>query len=182
MKTLHFKWTVSRAADSYGYNVCTLFVDGHKVSRCNGGGYDMRGTCLGDYVARAYSDRLKALDGARFYGLTFHDPDFDPGKAPVEGPGMFGSPATGRTVEEREKAGESLGLERYQAFYRASSKHATKRHTVPLIDGACGFSSVERIMEAIHLRLERVRTKESKSEDVYVLIDEAPAPLAPAPR
>ena len=45
---LTFKWTVSRGRDSYGYNIVTLRVDGDKVSSCNGGGYDMKGTCLGN--------------------------------------------------------------------------------------------------------------------------------------
>jgi hypothetical protein len=37
------------------------YVDGKKVARCNGGGYDMKGTDLGDYIARAYADRLMKL-------------------------------------------------------------------------------------------------------------------------
>jgi hypothetical protein len=241
MKTLEFKWTVSRGRDTYGYNICSLYVDGQKVSACNGGGYDMKGTALGNWIARAYADRLLKLtpkkmpkqshweiaklreitvftcrecgqewreerlefhgcpvcskknadseeilgnlgmndgktvnDGNYFYGLSFHDPDYDPGKAVI---GMekvtdrtLGKVSEGKTVEQAEEAGESLGLERYQAFYSASSKVPTKAHRIPLIDGACGLSSVEKIMAAIGLQLEYVPVKGMKI-DIYRLID-----------
>lgn len=230
MTTLEFKWTTSRARDSYGYPVCTLYADGSKVARCNGGGYDMIGTNLGTYVARAYADRLLALkaddmeamshwepaekprrlcenmkcrvehhddiylasdaltcphcgsdtfrdphdgkrvdDGRYFYGLTYHDPNYDPGKAVIGGDVVdrtFGDSA-GTTVEAAEAAGKSLGLERYAAVYAASSKVPTERHTVPSIDGGCGKSAVERIMKAIGLGLRFIPTK-----GVYELIDE----------
>src|SRR3990167_6929422 len=195
MKALEFKWTTSRARDSYGYNICTLFVDGRKAAACSGGGYDMKGTSLGSWVARAYADRLLALraedmpenshwqpdnsawicrstvcvarhiradqelakvnaedrhncidcdepmerdgwagehvnDGRYFYGLTYHDPNFDPGKAVIGQDyhdRTMGQDAQGKTVAEAEAEGKSLGLERYQAFYRASSKAPTDR-------------------------------------------------------
>jgi len=246
MKTLEFKWTVSRARDTEGYNICSLYVDGQKVSSCNGGGYDMKGTALGNWIARAYADRLLKLtpkqmpkqshweraesrniwenkcgrcgfefktdyqkstvptcpickspltdemrkkefgtlgmndgktidDGRYFYGLSFHDPNFDPGKAVIGTEKVtdqtFSKDAKGKTVEQAEKDGESLGLERYQAFYSASSKVPTKKHTVPLIDGGCGFSSVEKIMEAIGLSLEYVPVR-SKKTDIHNLHDE----------
>ncbi len=57
-KLLEFKWSVSRGRDTAGYNICTLYVDGKKVSSCNGGGYDMKGTALADYIEAAYQDRL----------------------------------------------------------------------------------------------------------------------------
>jgi len=91
-------------------------------------------------------------DGRYFYGLTFHDPDFDPGKARI---GVdchdrtMGKGSEGKTVAEAEDAGESLGLERYQAFYSASAKQPDSSHRVPLIDGGCGFDQVVKILEAI---------------------------------
>lgn len=152
-RVLKFKWTVSRAKDTYGYNVCTLYVDNEKVSRCNGGGYDMQGTCLGDYIADAFRHELLKLDIPmnrrngediqEYYGLSFHDPSFDPGKAEING----------ETIDEREKQGKSFGLERYREFYSASSNVPTERHTEPLIDGGCSFSSVERIINAIGYKL-----------------------------
>lgn len=254
--SLEFKWTTSRGRDTYGYAVCTLYADGRKVARCNGGGYDMKGTCLGSYLEVAFADRLRELkpqdmpaqshwqsddtrvcdgdckqafreklkecvlnggtgdgleqerlpgdcwecpkckgptvqsrdgkridDGRYFYGLTFHDPNFDPGKAVI---GKDCSDRTltkddvgskGKTVAEAEAAGNSFGLERLQAVYSASSKHATERHTIPSIDGACGFSSVEQIAKAIDLSLEYVPVRSSKL-DIYILHDDAPRTLA----
>lgn len=243
--TLEIKWTVSRGRDSYGYNVCTLFVDGMKAARCNGGGYDMKGTVLGSWLAKAYADRLLKLtaadmpahthwqpaekprricdtclmasiksdvegyrlpaealvcpkcgsetrqdhhdgatieDGRYFYGLTFHDPNYNPGKA-VIGEGcddrtLSDREGAGLTVEEAEAKGISLGLERLQAAYRASSKTPTERHTVPLIDGACGWSSVEQIANAIGITLEWHRTR-SKNLDIWTAhIDETWQPGA----
>ena len=240
---LEFIWTTSRARDTYGYNVCTLFVDGAKVARCNGGGYDMEGTCLGSFVATRFADRLRSLKpedmpedtswkpdrarvctgrcrdewmerleaaiaaksgdpepqaklgddcwtcptcgadtiasrdgqrishGRRFYGLTFHDPNYDPGQAII---GQDCSDRTlgeseGETVAQAEAAGKSVGLERLQAAYSASSPHATARHTVPHIDGACGKSSVETIMRAIGLSLKYVPTR-GKHRSLYEVV------------
>lgn len=183
---LNFKWTVSRGRDTYGYNICTLYVNGQKVSRCNGGSYDMQGTCLGTYIAQAYANRLVTLpvsafedhtrngeDVTELYGLTFHDPNFDPSNAVIPKRELLSTKNTGEywTVAEAEAANQSLGLERYQQFYKASSNTPTEQYTVPLIDGACGRSSVEIIMRAIGLTLEYVRTP-SKRQDTYLLHDE----------
>lgn len=200
---LEFKWGTSRGRDSYGYTTCSLYADGIRVAACNGGGYDMRGTCLGHFLAGAFADRLRQRISAEpvkcercdgrggwetsqgpatcsrcngsgkapreLYGLTFHDPDYDPGKAivgkDVSDRTLGGAP--GMTVEEAEKAGLTVGLERYQAFYRASSPAPDEKHRVPLIDGACGMSSVEAIGRAIGLSLKFV-TQNSR-HDVYIL-------------
>jgi len=68
---LQFKWTTSRGRDTYGYNISSLYVNGHKVASCNGGGYDMQGTCLGDFLSANFQDELKKLHSGLFYGL-FH--------------------------------------------------------------------------------------------------------------
>jgi hypothetical protein len=244
---LEFRWTVSRGRDTYGYNICTLYADGDKVSRCNGGGYDMKGTCLGHFIASHYADRLNAIrledmpehshwqpdhkricagkcheewhdklieaisedkeqpelptlpddcyecptcggdtkpsgggqridDGRYFYGLTFHDPNYDASKAVIgedcSDRTLSNEDQTGKTVEQAERAGVSFGLERIQAVYKASSKHPTERHTVPSIDGACGFESVVKIMEAIDLRLEWVKGRRNRRDDMYILHDD----------
>ncbi len=193
IKTLEFKWTVSRGRDTYGYNICTLYADGRKVSQCNGGGYDMEGTCLGNFIASHYADRLLKLtesqfpertewqgtfkDGKRvslgrgFYGLSFHNPNYDPGKAVLKRAPVFGEDKdAGKTVEQCEAEGTSLGLERYQAFHSASSPMPTALHRVPLIDGACGRSSVESIAKAIGLTFEWCKTR-SKRITVYQMHD-----------
>lgn len=58
---LEFRWTTSRGRDTYGYNICALYVDGVKVSSCNGGGYDMEGTALGNWIARRFAAELRAI-------------------------------------------------------------------------------------------------------------------------
>lgn len=174
--TMEFKWTVSRGRDTYGYNICSLYVDRHKVTACRGGGYDMKGVVLGSFIAARYAHRLLALKPEdmpenSYYGLTFHDPHFNPGQAVVEEKPTFGDEAdAGKTVEQLEAEGKSLGLERYQAFHRASSRVPTQNHTLPRIDGACGFSSVEKIMRAIGLSLEYIPTC-SKNQELFILHD-----------
>ena len=60
-KVLKFKWTVSRGRETYGYNIVSLYVDGQKVSSCNGGGYDMQGTALGKWVMDNFQDKTRKL-------------------------------------------------------------------------------------------------------------------------
>lgn len=248
--TLEFKWTVSRGRDTYGYNICTLYADGTRVARCNGGGYDMEGTVLGSFIARNFRDRLLRLPGApaearvpcnrcagagkvaqgwvgceachgrgyiidganspaceacggeglvyheelvecrhcaglgtventedSFYGLTFHDPNYDPGKA-VIGEAVhdrtLGTEGAGLTVSEAEARGVSLGLERYQAIYAASSRWHTERHTVPSIDGACGMSSVQAIGRAIGLTFQDMRTRSRNISVILLTVEDDP--------
>ena len=134
-----FRWTVSRGRDTYGYNIVTLRINGDKVASYNGGGYDMEGSCLGDWLAQHAAKELLAIT-VEFYGLSFHDPNYDAGKAELP---------SGKTVAEAEAAGESLGLDRYQQFRAASSKIPSTNHIAPMIDGGCGMRSVIAIGEAI---------------------------------
>lgn len=71
-ETLKFKWTVSRGQDTYGYNICSLYVNGVKGFSCNGGGYDMKGTVFANYLQEVYQDRLQALNSNDFYGMWFY--------------------------------------------------------------------------------------------------------------
>lgn len=138
---LQYRWSVSRARDSYGYNVCTLWVNGEKVTRCNGGGYDMQGTCLGNWIAREFAERLCRTIQKEMYGLRFVDPAFDPGQALV--------PGTSQTVAQQEQAGESFGLERLRAAYAATSPLPTPQHSMPLLDGGCGKESMIAVLQAL---------------------------------
>ena len=52
------------------------------------------------------------------------------------------------TLEQDKKDG-FVGLARYQDFHKQSSKLPTKKHTIPQIDGACGFGSVSNILNHI---------------------------------
>ena len=234
---LEFRWSTSRAAASYGYNACTLWADGRKVARHVGGGYDMEGSCLGDFIARHYAERLRELtaeqmpaqrhwerarelrrfccdpacwfdgpdehnsdalpadaltcpncggptrpdyndgttvdDGRYFPGLTFHDPNYDPSTAVIgrdcHDRCLSNEDQAGRTVAEAEAAGVSLGLERYQAFYNASSHVPTARHRVPLLDGAYGKDAMLTVARAIGLELSYKARHGSNT--IYELID-----------
>lgn len=220
--TLEFKWTVSRGRDTAGYTVCTLYADGIKVARCNGGGYDMKGTNLGNWLTSAYADRLLKLHprqmeeqkewrpadpqrrfcrcdtalkytydlkcskcgeptipdsrdgqhvitGRAFCGLRYYDPTYDALDAKLErADGTFTTDEdVGKTYRQLKKAGKIVDLDVLRSWYAETSRHPTKRHTVPTIDGACGFSSVERIARAIGITLEAVRTR-GKNLDVYI--------------
>jgi len=247
-QTITIRWTTSRGRDSYGYTVASLRDQrGRLMARCNGGGYDMRGTVLGHFIAGVFHKELLRLrpqdmpanshwqhdhtricdgdckkkcdsqymeavmndtatpllprldsncfecpvckgptrdsgdgkqvdDGRYFYGLTYHDPDYDPGKAVIGkdcSDRTFSGKSEGKTVEQAEKDGDTVGLERYQAFYSASSKVPSRRHRAPLIDGACGVSSVMNIANAIGLSFDKVHS-DSKT-DVYQICKHKPS-------
>lgn len=101
---LSLSWAISRGRDTYGYNICRL--DDHNTGkryRVNGGGYDMIGAALGEWLQTTQQARLMALkdngpQGAPvtvdcgyatpgylkrpdLYGLTFNPT----GKATVDG-------------------------------------------------------------------------------------------------
>ena len=40
-----------------------------KGVRCTGGGYDMTGTCVGQFVEQCFPEQIKRLDSREFYGL-----------------------------------------------------------------------------------------------------------------
>lgn len=132
-KVLEFKWTTSKGRDTYGYNICSLYVDGKKVTSCNGGGYDMKGTCLGEFIKMQFLEDLKKLpanygsgDNHRgFYGLVFYNPK------------------TGNRKPEFEEG------------FKVS------------LDGACGFSSMERVLNAIGYKIKYI--SQSKNRSMYLL-------------
>lgn len=63
--TVLFTYGVSRGRDTYGYNIVTLASNTGKRFRAMGGGYDMHGQVLGDYVQfNASPDRLRAVADA----------------------------------------------------------------------------------------------------------------------
>lgn len=59
--TLHITFGTSRGRDTYGYTVVTLREAGQVKARCNGGGYDMRGTVFADWLQAEYQDRLMTI-------------------------------------------------------------------------------------------------------------------------
>lgn len=95
-----------------------------------------------------------------YYGLTFYDPHYNPGKELINE----------ETIDSREKRGKTIGLEKVQAFYSASSPLPTEKHKIPLIDGRCGFDSVERIINDI-LKLSLLYAGEDKDNQFYILME-----------
>lgn len=73
---LNFKWGISRGRDTYGYNICSCYIDGYKVGTCNGGGYDMQGSSVSEFLNNAFSEELLLLSKRReegeFYGLNYY--------------------------------------------------------------------------------------------------------------
>jgi hypothetical protein len=68
-KTLLFKRERSGDKDTYGCSICSLWVEGKKVTWCMGSDYDLLGTCLGNYISIRFQDKLKTLNPAEFSGL-----------------------------------------------------------------------------------------------------------------
>lgn len=155
-KQLHFKWTVSRGQDTYGYNICTLLVDGEKKGACNGGGYDMEGTCLALWLQSDYQDKLKILFADEIKQVSE--------KPQSEGKNWEGKPykSSHETVDCRDH------------FYgaRAVKRNKTKECGIEL-DGGCGFTSIERIAQAIGIKLKwNPESNKSTNHTYYTAIIE----------
>lgn len=76
VNTLEFKDTISlsRESDTYGQNICTLWLNSNeKVASCIGSNYDMRGTCLGQFILEYFPEQLKLCESTELYGLTFYN-------------------------------------------------------------------------------------------------------------
>lgn len=128
IKNLHFKWTVSRGRDTYGYNICSLWIDGYKVASCSGGGYDMKGTCLGDWLQNEFQNRLKQIvlpvlqqgDRSTFYGSGWNK---EKNSVYCDGAAGFSSmrrigEAIGITLEYDRNSEKSKNSTWYTAFIR----------------------------------------------------------------
>lgn len=148
-KLLEFRWTTSRGRETYGYNICSLWVDGSKVSSCNGGGYDMKGASLADFMAKEYQERLLLCIGKQSRCHQYHSTEhgFDQTHAPKGTNGRGESTFYGSTGYLNPE----LNL------YKVS------------LDGACGFSSMERIAKAIGLTLQW--KGQNRQTENYILTD-----------
>lgn len=139
---LEIKWSISRGRDTYGYNICSLYVYGQKVTDCNGGGYDMIGTVIGELVTALFKEELEELSKGADLSNHFSD---------------------GREIKFRNlKYGsryedDCYGL--YTSDYNGNRKVC--------IDGACGEGSVGDILNAIGYDL---RYKDSKHRILTKLI------------
>lgn len=142
---LHFKWTVSKGRDSYGYNICTLLVDGEKKGQCNGGGYDMQGTAFAQWLQKDFQAELCIL-----FGKDIKE---------IEG---------NKDAASYEDSGVKIKYASGKGYYGAKVYQNTKNLSVRVsLDGACGFSSIERIAEAIGLKLQWNKESNRSSNHTY---------------
>jgi hypothetical protein len=173
---LRFKWTESRGRDTYGYNICTLYVNGTKVTSCNGGGYDMVGTCLGDWLTKEFADRIRRIPKAKYPEHRVFIRAENPKRICT---GSRSHPVIPRGLHEREEKvpcptcgaptqpywqdGElsepeylfyGLSFHHYDKTgeWVSSAKQPDRKHRVPYLDGACGSESMWKVAEAIGLK------------------------------
>lgn len=125
---LRYRWSVSKAD---GYNVVTLSEGGTRYATARGGGYDMTGSALADWLEARYPVRLAQL-GAKRAGSVWT----------ADGPRVV---KTDRTDYRTGKPSPDYDP---QALYGLSYNPDTHKASV---DGACGVSSVCEVMKALGL-------------------------------
>jgi len=123
-KVLSFSYGTSRGRDTYGYTIVTMKADGYRVAQCNGGGYDMKGTCLADWMTEAMPEAVSKLASKQASWTYWRDENKE-----------FHSIAAAKPAK---------------ALYGLTYHKDEKRGSM---DGACGFSSVEAVLKALGLRL-----------------------------
>lgn len=142
VRTLLESWSVSRGRDTYGYNICRLDDTATgKRYRCMGGGYDMTGTVLAEWLQDVFQDRLRAI-ADESYAVAREGQ----GYAVVNQPDLYGMTA-------HYAAGESAPLVRVS------------------IDGACGLSSVERIAKRIGVEVRHIVNRRGHTVGFTVTVD-----------
>ena len=128
LKTLNFKWTISKGINTYGYHICTLKnFRNEKIASTCGGGYDMKGTVLGEMINQFFPNELKKLvanSGSLdtpigFYGLSHHN--------------------------TKAKTGKRRFLKR------------ANKNTDSYVDGACGFDTMKAILHKIGFKIQFVK-------------------------
>lgn len=130
---LAVSWSTSRGRDTYGYNICRLDVRStDRRFKCMGGGYDMLGTVVGEWLQETFQTRLLAM-AHRAHSL------YKPGK--------------GTCRNAIEDADTLYGMTLY--YVKADDFQDLWSAQKVVLDGACGVSSMERIAEAIGISLSR---------------------------
>lgn len=151
MKTanrLIITWSTSRGHDTYGYNICRLddSIRGRRFRTC-GGGYDMIGTVLGDWLTTTQQDALRAISARA--GSHYS---------------KAGGYKSHRTADDRNPDPAYL--------YGMTRNDDTGAVT---IDGACGVSTVMRIAEAIGLDLHSFHDRRGRTLGYIVTCQERAA-------
>lgn len=134
---LDLSWATSRGRDTYGYNIARLddSTTGKRY-KCMGGGYDMIGTCFGDFLQDVYQLRLKEI--ASMAGHTFNKQGHE--RTRSEKPQWY---------SHHDKPKSECSLYGMTANYLGSELYHVR------LDGGCGLDSMIRIAEAIGLSVQR---------------------------
>jgi hypothetical protein len=150
---LTLSWSVSRGQNTAGWNICRLDdkQTGKRYRTC-GGGYDMTGTVIGEWLTDRYQDRLQAIgDRASSYY----------------------SKAGGYKTHRVPGSSMPFGDIDRAYYYGMTRNDDTGRVG---LDGACGVETMLRIAEAIGLRV--TRTSDPKGRTVgFTVIDSGLPPV-----
>lgn len=130
---LKLNWSKSKARDSYGWTVASLKdIKTGKVYRASGGGYDMRGTVLGEWLNDVFKEELKTIAPkamAKFSNKT----------------GLI----------HREDAFKGGQYDRDMVFYGTYAYYDDSGNLEKVvIDGSCGQSEVLALAKEIGLDVE----------------------------
>lgn len=140
---LPLSWSVSRGMSTYGYNICRLDDNATgKRFRCNGGGYDMVGTVIGQWLQSEYQERL----------LTLRD------KAHSRY-----SKAEGYTTKQDNNAFQARSSIYGMCFHADDNRVS--------LDGACGASCMIGIAAAIGVRVTANYNRRKQRNDGYFVTD-----------
>ena len=138
----------SRGRDTYGYNIVSLTDEMSwptRRFRCMGGGYDMIGTVLAEWMTETHQDKLLPLADRAYYVSGT-----EPGVTVSDDPDAF------------------YGMWRYE--YGNAVPIAPIRVA---LDGGCGVESIQRIIKAAGLALTRTHDKRGNTTGWLVAGDES---------
>jgi hypothetical protein len=128
---LYISHGVSRGRDTYGYNIVSLQdAETGKRYRCNGGGYDMVGTVVGEWLQTRFQDRLQGIKERAHVTYDFSQ---SPRLRTENKDGLYGLANLINIQKPNKKTGDVDRL---------------------ALDGACGINSMMRVAREIgvHIR------------------------------
>ena len=143
---LEFRWTTSRARESYGWNICTLYFNGKKVASTRGGGYDMKGTALGNWAMEQFQERLQDIAHLAYSNYARIE------KAYVDIPRIQGA----ATLYGMTTQWTGMDLDR-------KPQHVS-------LDGGCGWESVINVLKKIGVQVE-YRSGDGQKRQMYTVRD-----------
>lgn len=152
---LTLSWSTSRGVNSYGWNICRLDdrQTGKRFRTC-GGGFDMVGTVIGEWLMSRYQDRLQAI-GDRA--------------------GSYYSKAGGYKTHRVPGSSMPFGDIDRSYYYGMTRNDDTKRVS---LDGACGVETMLRVAEAIGLTVTRNSDNRGRTIGFFVTDTTQPSQVA----